>query len=171
MESAPKDCNQRIIGSKARGIVHYKFPKEHWEYHECTGTDHGTDCIIELIENEEFINKKIEGQIKGCNCPQKMKRENAFSFPMEVKTIKYGLGSSSAFILFYVDNSNEIVYYLPIQDYFIANPNLFELLNSDQKTINVHIPLDNVVSEDDFDLQQIAKSVYIDGPASSLRKV
>ena len=93
MESAPKDCNQRIIGSKARGIVHYKFPKEHWEYHECTGTDHGTDCIIELIENEEFINKKIEGQIKGCNCPQKMKRENAFSFPMEVKTIKYGLGT------------------------------------------------------------------------------
>lgn len=29
MASAPKDCNQRIIGSKARGIVHYKFPKEH----------------------------------------------------------------------------------------------------------------------------------------------
>jgi len=90
---------------------------------------------------------------------------------METKTIMYGLGSSSAFVLFYVDNSNEIVYYLPIQDYFIANPNLFELLNSDQKTINVHIPLDNVVSEDDFDLQQIAKSVYVDGPASSLRKV
>lgn len=171
MSNAPKDCNQRIIGSKARGIVHYRFPKENWEYHECTGTDHGIDCIIELVEKGEFINKKIEGQIKGCNCPQEMKTQNAFSFSMEVKTIKYGLGSSSAFLLFYVDNSREIVYYLPIQDYFIANPNLFELLNSDQKTISVHIPLDNVVSDDDYDLQQIAKSVYVDGPTSSLRKV
>lgn len=171
MAKAPKDCNQRIIGSTARGIVHYIFPKVHWEYHECTGTDHGTDCIIELVENEEFINKKIEGQIKGCKSPKKLSTKNAFSYPMEIKTIKYGLGSSSAFLLFFVDVGNEIVYYLPIQDYFIANPHLFEILDSDQKTVNVHIPLDNVVSEDDFDLQQIAKSVYVDGPASTLRKV
>ena len=171
MANAPKDCDQRIVGSTARGIVHYRFPKKHWEYHEYTGTDHGTDCIIELIENGEFVNKKIEGQIKGCNDPKKMKTKDAFSFPMEIKTIKYGLGSSSAFLLLYVDNYREIVYYLPIQDYFIANPHLFEILNTDQKTINVHIPSDNIVSEDDFDLRQIAKSVYVDGPSSSLRKI
>jgi len=90
---------------------------------------------------------------------------------MEIKTIRYGLGSSSAFVLFYVDNVNEIVYYLPIQEYFIANPKLFDKLDTEQKTMNVHIPIDNIVSEDDYNLQQIAKSVYVGGPSRRLHKV
>ena len=34
----------------------------------------------------------------------------------------------------------------------------------------VHIPIDNILSDDDFDLQEIAKSVYVDGPSRNLRK-
>ena len=30
-----------------------------------TGRDNGLDCTVELVENEEWTNKKIEGQIKG----------------------------------------------------------------------------------------------------------
>jgi len=60
---------------------------------------------------------------------------------------------------------------LPIQDYFIANPVLFDKLENNSQTINVHIPYDNIVCEEDFDLQQIAKSVYINGPSRNLRKV
>lgn len=171
MANAPKDCEQRVVGSTARGIVHYKFPKTNWEYHEITGADHGTDCIVELIEDEEYQNKKIEGQIKGTNKPTLLSSGKCFSFPMEIKTILYGLGSSSAFVLFYVDNVSETVYYLPIQDYFISNPSLFNVLKTGQKTLNVHIPTDNIVSEDDFDLREIAKSVYVDGPSRKLRKV
>lgn len=171
MSNAPKDCEQRVIGSTARGIVHYKFPKKNWEYHEVTGSDHGIDCIIELIENEEYQNKKIEGQIKGSKNPKQLAKEACFSFSMEIKTIIYGLSSSSAYVLFFVDNSTENVYYLPIQDYFISNPQLFDTLETDQKTLNVHVPIDNIVSENDFELREIAKSVYVEGPSRKLRKI
>jgi len=170
MQLLPQDCEQRITGSTARGIVHYKFPKKNWEYHEITGTDHGVDCIVELIENEEYHNKKIEGQIKGTHNPKLLKNNEFFSFSMEIKTIRYGLGSSSAFVLFYVDISTETVYYLPIQDYFISHPELFDKLDTNQKTMNVHIPIDNIVSSNDSDLQEIAKSVYVEGPSRNLRK-
>ena len=91
--------------------------------------------------------------------------------PCIAKTIIYGLSSHTAFVLLYVDVNQEVVYYLPIQDYFISRPEMFKKLDTDQKTISIHIPLDNVVLENDFDLVQIAKSTYVDGPTSKLRKV
>lgn len=73
-------------------------------------------------------------------------------------------------MLFYVDVENEVVCYLPIQDYFITNKTFFDKLEMRQEKIGVHIPIDNILSDDDFDLQEIAKSVYVDGPSRNLRK-
>lgn len=171
MAKLPKDCSGRKIGARARQLVHCAFDVNHWEYHECTGTDHGIDCIIELIENEEWHNKKIEGQIKGTQKPMLLKNENAFSFPLDIKTANYGLGSSIAFVIFFVDVDEERVYYLPLQDYFIANPTEFDRLEKNKETINIHIPICNVVNDSDFELQQIAKSVYIDGPTRKLKRI
>ena len=170
MSILPKDCSERVIGAEARKLVHFQFPSEHWEYHEETGRDSGRDCTIELVENEQFVNKKLEGQIKGTRNPKKLADGNSFSFSLDIKTINYGLSSSVAFVLFYVLVDEGKVYYLPIQDYFIANPSLFERLEKNGATLNVHIPLDNVVSDNDFDLQQIAKSVYVGGPSRELHK-
>ena len=170
MPKLPKDCSARVIGSEARKLVHYIFSSQRWEYRECTGNDTGLDCIIELIENERWTNKKLEGQIKGTLNPKKLQSENCFSFALDIKTINYGLSSSIAFVLFYVDIESEKVYYLPIQDYFIANPILFNQLKKNESTMNLHIPLDNLVCNEDFELQQIAKSTYIDGPSRNLRK-
>lgn len=171
MGRLPKDCTARIIGAEARKLVHYKFPTKNWEYHEFTECDNGTDCIIEFIDNNEWSNKKIEGQIKGSCHPKRLINEAAFSLNIDIKTILYGLGSSNAFVIFYVDTTNEVVYYLPLQDYFISNNAYFDKLKNVQKTINIHIPVDNIVSNDDFDLQQIAMSVYIGGPSKNLHKV
>ena len=171
MGTFPKNCEGRVIGSTAKGIFHYQLPKKRWEYHESTGADNGTDCVIELIENDEFHNHKIECQIKGTTNATQLKREPVFSFPLEIKTINYALSSSTGFVLFYVDVKNEIVYYLPIQDYFISNKELYDVLNSDQEKLSVHIPADNILSEDDFDLQQISKSIYIDGPSKNLYRI
>lgn len=171
MAKLPKDCSARKIGARARQLVHCSFNVDHWEYHEYTGTDHGIDCVIELVENEEWHNKKIEGQIKGTQNPAILQKENAFSFALDVKTANYGLGSSTAFVLFFVDVSEEAVYYLPLQDYFIANPGEFERLEKNQCTINVHIPRCNTVNDNDFELRQIAKSVYINGPTRNLSRV
>ena len=99
MPKLPKDCSARVIGAEARKLVHYVFPSEHWEYHESTGIDNGLDCTIELAEQEEWINKKLECQIKGTRNPNKMKSENCFSFSLDIKTITYGLSSASAFVL------------------------------------------------------------------------
>lgn len=171
MAKFPKDCNARIIGAEARKLVHYKFSSKHWEYHEITGCDNGTDCTIELVENEEWTNKKIEGQIKGSLSPKKLKRDNAFSLEIDIKTVQYGLGSSSPYIIFFADISREKVYYLPLQDYFISNPFFFDKIAVNSNSISLHIPCDNLVSEEDFELQQIAKSVYVDGPSKKLHKV
>lgn len=170
MPRTPIDCEPRKTSSKARAIVHYKLNAEHWDYREETGNDYGRDCVIELSENDCWNNHKIEGQIKGTRSPEILKREKCFSFPLEVKTINYALNARGAFVLFYVDVENEVVYYLPIQDYFIANKTLFDKLDTGQERMSVHIPIDNILSDDDFDLQEIAKSVYVDGPSRNLRK-
>lgn len=171
MSKLPKDCTARIIGAEARKLVHFRFPSENWEYHEMTGRDNGLDCTVELVENEEWTNKKIEGQIKGTRSPRQLKNGDAFALEMEIKTIRYGLGSSCAFVVFYVDVEEETVYYLPLQDYFISKPELFDKLDNNKSQITVHVPCDNIVCENDYDLQQIAKSIYIDGPSRKLRKV
>ena len=100
-----------------------------------------------------------------------MQSKNYFSFPLDVKTITYGLSSSNAFILFYVDVMYEKVYYLPIQDYFIENPALFDKLEHNASTINVHISCDNLVSENDLELKKLAKSVYAGGPSRNIKKM
>lgn len=78
MPKLPKDCSARVIGSEARKLVHYIFSSQRWEYRECTGNDTGLDCIIELIENERWTNKKLEGQIKGTLNPKNYNQKIAF---------------------------------------------------------------------------------------------
>ena len=163
MSKLPKDCTARVIGAEVRKLVHYRFSSERWEYHEETGRDMGRDCTIELIE--------IEGKIKGTRDPKRLAAGEEFTFSIDIKTINYALSSSTAYVLFYVDVDNEIVYYLPLQDYFIANPKLFDRIEKNKTTLNVHIPGNNIVSNQDFDLQQIAKSIYVDGPTRNLHKV
>jgi hypothetical protein len=170
MAKLPKDCNARQIGSKARQIVHSSFDATNWEFHEITGTDHGTDCILELIEDDKYANNRLEGQIKGTLTPKKLNGGDVFSFSMDIKTINYGLNCRYAFVLFYVDVENEAVYYLPLQDYFISNKDLFNTLENNKSTMAIHIPCDNIVSDNDFELREIAKSTYIGGCSSDLHK-
>lgn len=68
------------------------------------------------------------------------------------------------------DANTATVYYLPIQDYFIANSDEFDRLEKNKSKMTLYIPKDNIVNDEDFDLQQIAKSVYVDGPSRDLRK-
>ena len=123
----PRDNEQRKTGSKGRAIVHFRLNPEHWDYKEETGNDYGRDCIIELSEDDEWRNHKVEGQIKGTGRPSLLSSDEV-SFPMQVKTIEYALGSPVAFILFVADTSTEDVYYQCVQDYFIHHTELFEKL-------------------------------------------
>lgn len=161
MSRYPQDCEPRKIGSKARQIVISSFNMEHWEFHEKTGNDYGIDIELELSEDNEWKNNRIEGQIKGTTSLKVSSNKQYISFSLNCYTIKYALNSPYSFVLFLVDVLNSVVYYLPIQEYFIVNNDLTDKLDS-QSTINVHVPTTNIVNnQNDFDLQQIAKSRYI----------
>ena len=160
MITYPADCDQRKIGTRAAQILHYKLDADHWEYKQVTGNDVGRDCILELSENNQWKNHKIEGQIKGKREPNMIQNDQFVSFPMDVKTINYALQSSIAFVLFVVDTTKEIVYYQPVQEYAIANPQLLDKLSGNQKTVNIRIPKQQILSYDDRELQGLATKTY-----------
>ena len=72
--------------------------------------------------------------------------------------------------MFCVDVDDEIVYYLPLQEYFIQHPDLFERLQNNSSTLAVHVPTDNIVNENDLELQEIAKESYVGGATPNLHK-
>ena len=166
----PKDCSAREVSTRSRGIFAYQIDAARWEWHEQTGTDHGTDVVLELSEEGGFAGKKIEGQIKGRTKIEYLK-SGKIKFDLEVKTINYALGNANAFVLFLVDVKKEQVYYLPIQDYFITNPNKFELAETNTTTVTVHLEPDNNLDKKPDDLIEIAKVVYAGGPSNRLRRV
>ncbi len=170
MTRMPIDTPQRRIGSKAVAILHYKIDANHWEFRQETGNDVGRDCTIELLEDDKWLNHKIEGQIKGTGKIEPLKTCAEISFPMEVKTINYALASPCPFVLFYVDVQTEDIYYLAIQDHFINNPELFQKTDGTQEKLSLHIPLSNLLSDDDSDLIEIAKNTYVGGPEKTLKR-
>ena len=166
----PKDDNSRAAGSRAKAIAHYRFNADHWEYRDSTGVDVGIDCCFELTENDEWTGNTIECQVKGRTRPDYNATNTFISLEMRVSTINYALSKASAVLVLLVDLKTETVFYLPIQEYFIANPSLFNKLQGRQQMITLRIPTDNVVTDEDIDLQEIAKSRYTGGPTSNLHK-
>ncbi len=166
----PKDCSARAICTRSRGIFAYQLDAERWEWHEQTGTDHGTDIVLELVEDGEFCGKKIEGQLKGRTKIEYL-RSGKIRFELEVKTINYALSSSNAFVLFLVDVTGEKTYFLPLQDYFIANPDKIDAAGNNDTTVTVHLNVDDNLVDNGDTLIEIAKSIYAGGPTRTLHKV
>ena len=154
----PRDCEERRIGTKARIIAMNSFNVEHWELREQTGNDFGVDLIVELSEFDEWHNKKLECQIKGTKNITILKK-GVISFPFDIKTINYALSSSIPFLLLLVDITQKTTYFLPIQRYFIENPNLITKL-SNNTSINVHINPNNNVLNNDVYLTNLAQCIY-----------
>lgn len=76
---------------------------KNWKYHEQTGCDSGLDCIIELVENENWNNEKIDDQIKCAINPKLLKDGKSFSYEISAKTLLYDLSSLITFLIFYVE--------------------------------------------------------------------
>lgn len=166
----PKDGETRSAGSRAKAIVHYTFDANHWEYRDSTGVDVGVDCSFELTEEDEWTGNIIECQVKGRTKPNFNTSREFISLSMKVSTITYALSKANSFVVLLVDLNHETVYYLPLQEYFIANPSNFDKLEGKQEEITLRIPTDNIVSDDDLNLKEIAKSRYVGGPGKGLHK-
>lgn len=88
--------------------------------------------------------------------------KSGIALHIDVKKLNYGLGCTNAYVLFLVDlTTGEDAYYLPVQDYFIADLLLYDRLERNTSSLTVYFLEDNRVSYDDFDLCQIAKSGYV----------
>ncbi len=59
-----------------------------------------------------------------------------------------------------VDINEEDIFCVPIQDYFIANPNYFNKLNN-KTSINIKFNKENLLGEYENELKELAKSTYI----------
>ena len=161
----PKEQNGDKIGRGGMSLVHYSFNYEHWEFRQETGLDRGKDCSLEYIdENNEWNNSIICAQVKATKSSDtyELKSKDVFSYPLETKTLNYALRSNNAFLLLFCDLTEEIVYYLPLQDYFIENESEHEkLISNNNKTLNIHIPKTNIVRRDsDEELIELANSSY-----------
>ena len=104
----------------------------------------------------------LEGSRKRTKGSSHLKFGNAdsFSYALPVKTANYAVECSQPFVLFVVDLISATAYYLPLQDYFIANRDKYEKLKVNTSTISVRIPTRNTVSYADDDLVVVAKSCY-----------
>ena len=170
MTKLPKDISPRVIGSTARAIVHRGFNATNWEYREETGCDVGIDCSFDLIEHENWTGDKLFCQVKGTTKPKYICDNKYISVELKVSTLNYALSHAFSFVVLYVDINTDIIYYLPIQEYFIANKSLFYKLESGQDKISLHVPTDNIVSNDNINLIEIAKSRYVGGPGKDLHR-
>ncbi|MBQ8962004.1 MAG: DUF4365 domain-containing protein [Ruminococcus sp.] len=137
-----------------------------WSFLGRDNHDHGVDYSFEYIENGEFRGYRILAQIKGSKVTKISNNEVVFDLP--VKTANYAVGSSQPFILFFVNLLTECAYYLPLQDYFIANPDKMDALEKNTSTIRVFIPLNNTI--EDPELVAVAKSQYSFDEEHGLRK-
>ena len=157
----PKDSNSRIVATEARKLFPNHLNSKYWEHHEQTGSDHGTDMVIEFIEHNEFNNNKIECQIKGTEHIELYSKRNYISYPLDVKTINYGLNCNNAFVLILVDTSNDVVYFVVLQDFFMKHKDLLKKMLKNKTTFSVQISYDDILTkDDDTKLRQIAKETY-----------
>lgn len=168
MPRMPIDTPQRKIASKACAIVHYILNADHWVYREETNIDIGRDCVLELSVDNCWNNDKIEGQIKGTKSIKELTNGD-FSFQIDTKTVNYAIRSGNSFVLFLVDVEKEFVYYVALQEYYIANGIPIDKLEN-QETISIHISKNNCLNNSDYDLQEIAKSRYSFKPPRDLIK-
>ncbi len=169
--SKPKS-NGGTAGTERRGVVlvQYRLNSDEWIYRTETGNDVGRDCVVELVEDDVCHNHKVEGQVKGRTKLTFLDDDKIVSFPLDVKTIEYALGSSTAFVLFVVDTRQEVekVYYQCIQDYCIENKEVFNKL--DQKTINIHIPVSQELSDSDELLKELSKAIYVNTGTEDIKR-
>ena len=163
MPQLPKDNASLSIDRKGMGIVHNEFAKTgNWEFRQITGRDVGTDCELELIENEEFTGFTFNVQVKSTKTIHRLanKTSDDFSISIEISTMNYWLNKSSVFLLVLVNVLNSDVYFLPVQDYLIEKSEILNKLNSEQKTITLRIPKENLVREKQEILKSLVKKSY-----------
>ena len=163
----PKDTYEKRNERKTFQIFLPLLNPDCWEHLGSDHNDHGVDHAFEYIEKGEYRGYRILSQLKSRTNPEVRDGKIVFDFP--VKTANYAVGCAQPFLFFFVNLTTREAYYLPLQDYFIANKDKMNALEKNTGTVRVFVPLDNKVEDDE--LHEIAKSQYTLDDENRLRKV
>lgn len=155
----PKDSNSRVVGAKARAVVHKLFDAEYWEYHEATGQDVGIDCYFDLVENNEVTPYGIDCQVKGRTNPTFVEGGASISIRLKTGTVGYAIKRSRPFVLLLVQINPEITFFLELHEHFSTHPELIKKLEK-HSTISLRIPVNNVVRDSGRELIDLAKRQF-----------
>ncbi|MDY4788159.1 MAG: DUF4365 domain-containing protein [Bacilli bacterium] len=147
-----KDSNEQKKERKSLSIVDYKFSANgRWNYRRESGQDVGCDCIIEFVDDDGIYRGKISRcQVKGRQDLKFICNKSLISFPLESATYNMALTANYLFILLIVDLSSEDIYFLKLN-------NLGDKTNNN-KTINIHIPVENIFPKNEKGLVNIFNS-------------
>ena len=163
----PQDTPQKRNERKSFKIFLPLLDSDYWEHLGSDNNDHGVDHSFEYIENGEYKGYRILCQLKSRTKPE-INKKNQIIFDFPVKTANYAVGCPQPFVFFFIDLTTHDAYYLPLQDFFIANPDKMKALEKNKETIRVFIPIDNRL--DDPELIEVAKAQYIFDEEHGLRK-
>lgn len=160
-----------LIDAKAQNIITNIFPNE-WVC-RTMNPDYGIDCDLELFEQENgqyiTLGEHLFLQIKGTKNASYIRIRpyndinsntshptfiNVLSFPIDVPLLKLvkRMGSAIPVILIVTDVNTNKAFYVCLNDYcrFILPlqcPNF-----SSQKTVNIHIPMVNILDSKNLDI-------------------
>lgn len=134
----PEYTPERIKESKSYQVLLPKFNARRWAFGCSEWQDHGVDYSFEYVQDGFFHGFRLLGQVKGSS-HLKFGNADSFSYALPVKTANYAVECSQPFVLFVVDLISATAYYLPLQDYFIANRDKYEKLKVNTSTISVRI--------------------------------
>lgn len=152
-----------VIETKSRDCIRSKINAFYENgdalFRELSERDYGIDAIVEMFENGIPSGKIAFIQIKGTNnAIQPLKNKNCVSCQISSSNLMYAKQTSIPVILVYVNVSKpDGFYYLALQN-SIYKENLDKC--NKQKSINVHIPLENNALDDFEGFFDIILSFY-----------
>ena len=160
MKQLPKDTNLASTDRQGMGIVHNTFSSTgEWEFRQITGRNVGTDCELELIEHDEYTGFMFTVHAKSTKIieQRRNKRSEDFSVPIKISTLNYLLNKSGKCLVLLVNVLTSDIYFLHIRQYVENNPDIKKKLSTEQETVKVRVPAENLVSERMEELQALVK--------------
>lgn len=143
------------------GLVHCIFADTgHWEFRVKSGEDVGTDCELELIEDERYTGFTFNCQVKSTkNIESYWKKYKAsFSISIKISTINYWLNKSNPFLLLLADVIQKDIYYVVVQDYLSGLDGIDKKLMSNQEKLTIAISATSKF--DNVQLTKLVKNLY-----------
>ncbi|MDR6845935.1 DUF4365 domain-containing protein [Flavobacterium granuli] len=148
-----KEANAKIR-SKLRNLFLLK-DLELLENETNSSQDWGTDIYMEVLNKAKDHRREMLFliQSKGMNKkPKPLKDENSFSFQMSLRHANYFYHQLSEPLIFMVcDITTEIIYWYAVQIDIELNGKIIEQAKKGKKTLQVKIPLNNILNEGNFE--------------------